>query len=73
MSDAPEVPLDTLVGALDIVGRLKSIERSIRALSDNIANLQIMVTAMEIARVAESVPPLAPNPYLPGIYTYPHC
>lgn len=72
MSDE-EVPLGALVGALDIVGRLKSIERNLRVLSDAIANLQIMVTAMEIARVTAPVPQATPNPYLPGIYTANYC
>jgi len=56
-----DVPLGTLVGALDIIGRLKGIERALLVLSDAVANLQIMVTAAEIARVA-AVPPPILNP-----------
>lgn len=71
------VPLETLVGALDIVGRLKGIERALLALSDAIANLQIMVTAMEIARVASAPlpPPIPPYQHLgnSNIYTFPVC
>lgn len=43
--------LDVLVGALDLIGRLKRIERAVGMLSDAIANLQIMVTAEALARI----------------------
>lgn len=71
MTEPAELPLDTLVGAIDIISRLKGIERNLLILSDAIANLQILVTAMEIARTTPVPAPMAPNPYLPGIYTFP--
>lgn len=50
MSEPSDVPVDIMIGALDIIGRLRGIERAIQQLSDAVANLQIMVTAAEIAR-----------------------
>jgi hypothetical protein len=61
-ADGPsEVPLDTLVGALDIIGRLKGIERAIQVLSDEVANLHIMFTAAEIARTLAQPLPALPS------------
>lgn len=48
-SEVFELPV--LVGALDLIGRLKRIERAVDTLSDAIANLQIMVTAEALARI----------------------
>jgi hypothetical protein len=67
-----DLELSTLVGALDIISRLKRIERSVDILSDAIANLQIMMTAEVLARAhadaLRSMPVPLPSVYVPNVY-----
>lgn len=71
-SPSEDLQLPILVGALDLIGRLKRIERSIDMLSDAIGKLEIMVTAEVLARVAAEAsqyPVPISNPPLTGIPT----